>query len=309
MLKPFHLFTVDVEDWPQSALDHTLPVGDRVVASTCALLDLLAEAGVRATFFVLGKVAEAHPGLARKIADAGHEIGTHGYSHESLHSMPDATFREELHRSVETLREQTAQPVSGHRAADFSISSRSLHLLEHLGEEGLLYDSSIFPIRHPRYGMSAAWRYPHKIRCASGLMLTEFPIATIRFSRMVLPGAGGGYLRLFPFWWTDLTMRRLGREGAPATCYFHPYELDVTEMEEIPHRVPFLFRWSQSANRRTVRSKLRRLLSTHRFVTMGEAYKSLNKYHLELALDLGKAPALYRPEPKPKPTRCFSPAI
>jgi polysaccharide deacetylase family protein (PEP-CTERM system associated) len=307
MLQPFHLLTIDVEDWPQSALNHALPVGDRVVANTSLFLKCLAEAGVRATFFVLGKVAEAHPKLAREIAEAGHEIGTHGYSHDSIDCMPINTFKEELHRSVEILRDQTGQPVLGHRAADFSISSRSLHLLECLGEEGLAYDSSIFPIRHPRYGVSEAWRHPHYIRCASGRMLTEFPIATIRFSRMILPGAGGGYFRLFPFWWTDLTMRRLEREGAPATCYFHPYELDVTEMRETPHRVPFLFRLSQSVNRRSVRNKLRKLLSTFRFVTMREAYEALRKDHLELALDLGTAPSVYRPEPKAK--GCFSPAV
>ena len=307
MLHPFHMLTVDVEDWSQSTLDRTLPIGDRVVASTRSLLDLLAEAGVRATFFVLGKVAEVHPKLAREIAAAGHEIGTHGYSHDSLDSMPIKRFKEELHRSVEVLREQTAQPVLGHRAADFSISSHSLHLLECLGEENLVYDSSIFPIRHPRYGVSEAWRHPHNIHCASGRMLTEFPLATVRFSRMILPGAGGGYFRLFPFWWTNLTMRRLEREGVPATCYFHPYELDVAEMDEIPHRVPLLFRWSQGVNRRSVRSKLRKLLSTYRFVTMGEAYEVLNKDRLEVALDLGTAPTVYRPEPRPR--GCFSPAV
>lgn len=305
MLHPFHLMTVDVEDWPQSTFDHALPIGDRVVWSTRLLLELLAEAGVHATFFVLGKVAEVHPGLAREIADAGHEIGTHGYSHESLDSMPVRIFKEELHRSVEILREQTSQPVLGHRAADFSISNRSLHLFELLGEEGLTYDSSIFPIRHPRYGVSEAWRHPHRIRCASGQMLTEFPIATIRFSRMILPGAGGGYFRLFPFWWTDFTMRKLEREGAPATCYFHPYELDVTEMDEIPYRVPLLLRLSQSTNRRSVRSKLRKLLAAFRFITMGEAYEALKKDQLEIALDLEKAPAAYRSEPIGR--GCFSP--
>ncbi len=307
MLKPFHLLTVDVEDWPQSALDHSLPVGDRVIANTRSFLECLAEAGARATFFVLGKVAEAHPKLAREIAEAGHEIGTHGYSHNSVDSMPLNTFKHELHRSVEILRDQTGQPVFGHRAADFSISSRSFHLLESLGEEGLVYDSSIFPIRHPRYGVSEAWRHPHYIRCASGRMLMEFPMATVRFSKVILPGAGGGYFRLFPYWWTELTVRRLAREGAPATCYFHPYELDVTEMAEIPHRVPLLFRWSQTANRRSVRNKLRKLLASFRFVTMGEAYKALSKGHLDLALDLGTEPSVYRPEPRAK--GCFSPAV
>ena len=100
-------------------------------------------------------------------------------------------------------------------------------------------------------------------------------------------------------------MRRLERR-ALATCYFHPYELDHTEMDEIPHRVPLLFRWSQSVNRRSVRNKLRNLLSAFRFVTMGEAYEALNKDHLKLALDLVTAPIVYLPEPKPK--SCFSPA-
>ena len=307
MTRPFHLLTIDVEDWPQSSLDQALPVGDRVVASTRSFLELLAEAGVRATFFVLGKVAEAHPGLAREIAEAGHEIGTHGHSHHSLNTMSAGTFREELHRSVEILRAQTGQPVLGHRAADFSLSIRSLHLLECLGEEGLVYDSSIFPIRHPRYGVADAWRHPHKIRCASGRILTEFPVATLRLSSIILPGAGGGYFRLFPYWWTNLTMRRLEREGAPSTCYFHPYELDVSEMDEIPYRVPVLFRWSQSANRRSVRPKLRKLLTAYRFVTMGAAYEVLHTDHLDLALDLGKAPTVYLPEPRQK--GCVSPAV
>lgn len=208
MTPPSHLLTVDVEDWPQSTLDHALPISHRVVASTHALLELLDDAGVRATFFVLGKVAEAYPTLARDIVAAGHEVGTHGYSHESVEAMPVGTFREELHRSVELLRQQTGHPVLGHRAADFSISSQSLHLLEYLGEEGLMYDSSIFPVRHPRYGVPGAWRMPHRVGCASGRTLIEFPLATYHVANMALPAAGGGYFRLFPFWWTRLTDRK-----------------------------------------------------------------------------------------------------
>lgn len=113
--------------------------------------------------------------------------------------MPIGTFKEELHRSVEVLREQTAQPVLGDRAADFSFSIRSLHLFEFFAQKGLVYDSSIIPIRHPRYGIPDALRYPHRIRCASEQLLTEFPIPMIRLSRMVLPGVGGEYFRLFPF--------------------------------------------------------------------------------------------------------------
>ncbi len=298
MTQPYHLFTVDVEDWPQSTLDHTLPIGTRVVANTHALLELLDEAKVRGTFFVLGKVAEAHPTLAREIAAAGHEIGTHGYSHESVEAMPVARFREELHRSVSMLRQQTGQPVVGHRAADFSISARSLHLLEYLSAEGLTYDSSIFPIRHPRYGVPGAWRTPHQVRCASGRMLVEFPMATLQVARMVLPVAGGGYLRLFPYWWTQLALRGMERAGRPATCYMHPYELDVTEFDEIPYQVPTQLRWTQSTNRKSVRAKLRRLLATFRFSTMAAACQMLQAAPLAIGLDLTTSPVAYGPQPE-----------
>ena len=292
MTDAFHLLTIDVEDWPQSTLNHSLPISGRVVANTHAVLELLEEANVRATFFVLGKVAEIHPQLSGDIVARGHEIGTHGYSHESAEKMPLSRFREELHKSVDLLRQQTGQPVIGHRAADFSISQRSLHLLECLVDEGLAYDSSIFPIRHPRYGIPRARRHPHLIRCASGRTLIEFPLSTIRVAKIALPAAGGGYFRLFPFWWTRLTLRALEREGSPGTCYLHPYELDFTEMDEIQYRVPTLLRWSQSANRRSVRSKLQRLLSTFRFITMSVACDFLGP-QMGVGLELAKAPLTY----------------
>ena len=294
---PFHLLSIDVEDWPQSTLDHTLPIGSKVVDNTHVLLDLFSELQVRATFFVLGKVAEEYPTLARRISEAGHEVGTHGYSHESVEHMPVARFRNELHRSVEMLRQQTGQPVFGHRAADFSISRNSLHLLEYLSQEGLTYDSSIFPIRHPRYGVPRAWRYPHGIRCASGHMLVEFPLATIRFARMALPAAGGGYLRLFPYLWTRFGFRALEREGSPATCYLHPYEVNSSEMAQLPYRVPILLRWSQGANRGSVIPKLRRLLAEFRFLPMAEACEGLSAGQLKVGLDLRRNPVRYEPCP------------
>jgi polysaccharide deacetylase family protein (PEP-CTERM system associated) len=297
MIEAFHLLSIDVEDWPQSTLDHSLPISDRVVVNTHVLLDLLAESGVQATFFVLGKVAEAHPSLAMEIAAAGHEVGTHGYSHESVEAMPVDRFRAELHRSVETLRQQTGQAVLGHRAADFSISGRSLHLLEHLAGEGLAYDSSIFPVRHPRYGVPGAWRVPHRVQCASGRMLIEFPLSTIHLVGLVLPAAGGGYLRLFPYGWTSLALRTLQGQGTPATCYIHPYEIDSAELNEIPYRVPTLLRWSQGTNRRSVRHKLRKLLSEFRFVPMAVACQMLPAERLNVGLDLGKAPVVYGPRP------------
>ncbi len=298
MIQPFHLLTVDVEDWPQSTLDHSLSIGNRVVANTRALLEIMAEADVRATFFVLGKVAEAHPELAREIAAAGHDVGTHGYSHESIEKMSKARFREELHRSVDVLRQQIGRSILGHRAADFSISGQFLNILEWLSEEGLTYDSSIFPVWHPRYGVPGAWRYPHRIRCASGRMLIEFPLATIRFSGINLPAAGGGYFRLLPYWWTSLALGMLEKQRSPATCYLHPYEIDTSELDEIPYRVPAILRWSQGTNRRSVRGKLRKLLSSFRFITLAEASEKFLSAELEVGLDLGRSPASYGSQPR-----------
>lgn len=294
--EPFHFFSVDVEDWPQSTLNHSLPIGNRVVANTETLLDMMAEHGVKGTFFVLGKVAEKYPSLVKSIAKAGHEVGTHGYSHEPLDKMPLVKFREELHKSVDLLRQQAGEPILGHRAADFSISRSALHLFDVMEQEGIVYDSSIFPIRHPRYGIADAWRVPHLIQCSSGRTITEVPLATIQWGRMVLPGAGGGYLRLLPYWWTDRIFTDLETEGHPTACYMHPYELDVTELKEISYEVPLVLYWSQSANRKTVRSKLKKLFAKRRFVTMAEfCGRSETKQQLRTALDISKPSPRYVP--------------
>lgn len=289
-----HILTVDVEDWPQSTLDHSLPIGERVVSNTLALLDLFAESGTRATFFVLGKVAESHPELAKEIARAGHEVGTHGYSHESVEKMTARRFKEELHRSVEVLADQTGAPVYGHRAADFSISQRRLYFLEFLLEAGLSYDSSIFPVRHPRYGVNGAYRHPHLIRTMSRRLLLEFPPATLKLGPFNLPGAGGGYFRLFPYWWTQFTLWASERSQYPATCYFHPYEIDDQEIHEISYCIPTMLRLGQFTNRCTVKGKLRRMLREFKFIPMIEAAKALDTNKLPIALDLAILPNRYK---------------
>jgi len=293
MISSAHLLTIDVEDWPQSTLDHDLPIGDRVVTNTNRLLEILAEANVRGTFFVLGKVAERYPKLSREITAAGHEVATHGFSHESVEDMPIKRFKEELHRSVELLRQQVGQTILGHRAADFSISNRSFHLLECLAEEGLVYDSSIFPIQHPRYGIPGACRRPHLVRTSSNSLLVEFPLPTIGVGKLTLPVAGGGYFRCFPYWWTKLTLRRIGAEGFLAACYLHPYELDTLELKETPYLIPTNLRWSQFTNRKSVKPKLVRLLRDFRFQTMGEACKQMRS-KLQVGLDLQNCPISYQ---------------
>jgi hypothetical protein len=125
-------------------------------------------------------------------------------------------------------------------------------------------------------------------------MLVEFPPATVRLRRFVLPAAGGGYLRLFPYWWTRLALRTFERERTSATCYLHPYEIDTSELNNLPYRVPTFLRWSQGTNRQSVLSKLRWLLSEFRFVPMGEAFTTPEVERLAVGLDLGRSPVTYK---------------
>ena len=288
-----HILTVDVEDSPQSTLDNGVAAGERVVMNTLALLELLDEAGARATFFVLGKVAERHRQLALEIARAGHEVATHGYSHESLASMSAKQFREELHRSVEILRDQTGEPVSGHRAADFSMSSKRLYYLEYLLREGLSYDSSIVPIRNPRYGIPGAYPYPHLIRSASRQRLIEFPPATMKLGGIRLTSAGGGYFRVLPYWLSKFTLSSFERSQHPATFYLDSYEMDAREIVPTVNAALAALHLRRFLQCASIRPKLRRLLTDFRFATMGEACKSLTEEELPVALDLAVLPIRY----------------
>jgi polysaccharide deacetylase family protein (PEP-CTERM system associated) len=221
--------TVDVEDWHQLAsaklLGRTVPASKRVVANTHRILDVLAEHNVRATFFVLGTVAERFPDLVRRIVREGHEVGTHGYSHRLVSAMTPQAFDAELRHSISILEEIAREPVWGHRAAEFSLNDSTHWALEIMAAAGLRYDSSVFPIRHPRYGMPAAPRHPHLIRTPMG-SLVEFPLATAKVLGQNVPVAGGGYLRILPLSMIHWGIRALNREGQPAVIYVHPYEFD-----------------------------------------------------------------------------------
>ena len=255
-----NILSFDVEDWPQSTLDLSLPVSRRVCDNTYRLLDLLGEAGARGTFFVLGLVVEAFPDLVRRIRDAGHELASHGYSHRRVDRMQPEEFRADLRRSLSLIEDAAGERVLGYRAPDFSIGGRSFWALEILAEEGILYDSSIFPISGPRYGVRAAFTVPFRVRSAFSMEFVEFPLTTISCLRNRLPAAGGGYFRLLPYRVSRAAIARINRQGVPATTYFHPYELDPTEFEDSPHRIPFFLRLSQGLMRTRVEGRLRRIL-------------------------------------------------
>ena len=211
--------TVDVEDYFQvSAFDDVVPRDQwtqresRVVASTDRLLELFADAGVRATFFILGWVATKHPDLVRRIAAAGHEVASHGYGHRLVYDLTRQEFTEDVRRSRDVLAEITGRRILGYRAPSFSVTARSLWALDVLLEEGFVYDASIFPIHHDRYGIPTAPRHFHARELALG-KLWECPSSTVRLGGTNLPVGGGGYFRLLPFAWTRWGM--LGELGVP----------------------------------------------------------------------------------------------
>jgi polysaccharide deacetylase family protein (PEP-CTERM system associated) len=255
-----NILTFDVEDWPQSTVDASLPVTRRVCDNTCRVLDILAGAGVRGTFFVLGLVAETFPGLVRRIRDGGHEVASHGQSHRPVCGMRPEEFRADLRRSIASIEDAGGTPVLGYRAPDFSIGEGDLWALEVMAEEGLRYDSSIFPFAGPRYGVRAAFALPFRVLLASGSQFVEFPLTTIDCLGLRLPAAGGGYFRLAPYRVSRAAIARLNRRGAPATSYFHPYELDTEEIARSPQAIPWSLRLSQGLMRSRVAGKLRRLL-------------------------------------------------
>jgi len=224
-----HGLSVDVEDWHQLMARRLtgswVPPSDAVVYLTETILNLLARRGVLATFFIVGNLAEAKPELVRAIAQAGHEVATHGHSHVRVdHLTPDA-FRLEVRRSVAVLQETSGQRILGHRAPEFSINRRSLWALRILAEEGLSYDSSVVPMWSRPPGVTDDGdRRPHRIALSSGSLI-EFPLATLEVRGWRLPAAGGGYFRLWPYVITREAIRRLDRKGIPAIVYLHPYDL------------------------------------------------------------------------------------
>ena len=202
----------------------------RVERNTRHILDMLDSFSIKATFFMLGWVAERLPELAKEIHSRGHEIACHGYGHELIYVIGPERFRADIRRSKALLEDQCGVPVNGYRAPSYSITKQSLWALDILVEEGFKYDSSIFPVLHDTYGIPEAERFPQTLRTTSG-PLVEFPLTTLPFQlgwkKMRLPIAGGGYLRLLPVGIIRNGIKKINRiEKQPAVLYFHPWEID-----------------------------------------------------------------------------------
>ena len=271
--------TVDVEEHFQvSAFEGAVRREDwdrlpsRVEANTARILDVCGEAGVRATFFVLGWIAERHPGLVRRIAADGHEIACHGYSHDLVHTQSEARFREETARSKALLEDVGGVPVIGYRAASFSIRASTLWAAEVLVDLGFAYDSSLYPVVHDRYGIPGAPRHPYLLRTPGGRQIVEVPPSTIRVAGITLPVAGGGYLRLYPLAFTRWAIDRIHRrDGMPAVIYVHPWE---TDPDQPRMNGPLLSRMRHYVGLRTTVPKLRSLAGCLRLAPMRELVAS-----------------------------------
>jgi polysaccharide deacetylase family protein (PEP-CTERM system associated) len=275
-------FTVDVEDYFQvegfaNAIDRSSWDGfrTRVGANTSSLLEMLARHGVRATFFVLGWVARKHPEIVRQIAASGHEVASHGMSHRLIYTQTPEEFRRETRDAKALLEDLSQAPVLGYRAATYSITKRSLWALDVLCEEGFRYDSSIFPMRHDRYGIHDAETRPHVLTTPGGGRLVEFPISVLRCYGAKLPIAGGGYFRLFPYRFTRWALRKLNAQQQEFVFYVHPWEIDPAQPRV--DKAGAVSRFRHYLNLDRCAQRLGRLLGDFEFDTM---YSVLAKRNL-----------------------------
>lgn len=264
-------FTVDVEDYFHvSAFSSCIRPDDwdhydcRVEQSTRTVLQIAAETNTVGTFFVLGWVAERYPELVREIQSAGHEIGCHSQQHQLVYELGPDRFRADLRTSRDVLQQITGTPIRLYRSPSFSVTRKSLWALPILAEEGFTIDSSIYPVRHDRYGIPDAPRQPFLYDTPSGA-IAEFPGMVCNVGATNVPVGGGGYLRLLPWFVTERMLRQVRRQGRPLNVYIHPWEFDP-QQPRIKASLKSRFRHYQNLS--TTAPKIRAMLQQFRLTKM-----------------------------------------
>ncbi len=287
-----HCLTFDIEEHFQvSAFDspmrrrHWDHFESRVERNTSKLLELLAVRDIRATFFVLGWVAERHQRLIRTIVQEGHEVASHGYAHEMVMAQTPATFREDIRKAKKILEDVSGNTVLGYRAPTFSISSETSWALPILVEEGFVYDSRVFPIWHDRYGWQDAHPWYHRVDTKAGA-IWEIPPSTVNFAGRRIPIAGGGYLRLYPSWLLRRWMKQVEDEGQPLVMYLHPWELDPDQPRM---NGPLLSRVRHYFNLHKTEARLMQLLREFRFGPIREVIEPVNQHLSSLQPERSRA--------------------
>jgi len=272
MTRVTNAMTVDVEDYfqvsafrDQIAHEAWSSFESRVVMNTRRVLDVFDDGATKATFFVLGWVADHHPGLVREIVARGHEIACHGYSHALIYGQSIDVFAEETHRAKSLLEDQAQQRVIGYRAASFSITEASRWALDVLAEAGFEYDSSMYPVRHDLYGTAVQSAGPHRITAPGGATLVEFPMTTRSLFGVTLPISGGGYFRLYPYRLSAHLLEAVNRDTEPFVFYLHPWEFDP---EQPRINAPLKSRFRHYTNLHSCEGKVRTLLRDFSFAPM-----------------------------------------
>lgn len=277
---PVHCLTFDVEEHFQvNAFDSEArrrswgTSESRVERSTEKLLALLERHRYRATFFVLGWIAERHASLVQRIAAAGHEVASHGYGHEIITRLSPDAFREDVRKAKKILEDVIGAPIYGYRAPSFTIMPDTAWALEVLAQEGHRWDSSVVPIIHDVYGWPGADPFPHRIDTPSG-PLFELPPSTAKGVGARLPVGGGGYFRFYPYPLVRYFLRRIEAQGQPIVFYLHPWELDAEQPRMEGKRLS-VYRHYLNLDR--VEGRLERLLDDFRFASVGDALPALER--------------------------------
>ena len=295
-----NVLTIDVEDYFHvAALAKSISVSEwdniasRVEKNTHSLLAQFAKYNVKATFFILGWIAERYPGLVKEIETCGHEIASHGYSHQLIYSQSPEVFKKETFESKKLLEDIIGKPIKGYRAASYSITNRSLWALDILAEAGFTYDSSIFPIRHDNYGIPGSPTEPHILKTPNGEQLIEYPLSTYKLIGQTVPVAGGGYFRLYPYWLSKYFYKNLNRTSKSFVFYLHPWEIDPEQAgRECPGRAGKDWRFAEQPrikaswfsefrhynNLDKCEKRLNKLLNDFDFITMDEKLEELGLY-------------------------------
>ncbi|AWW74896.1 polysaccharide deacetylase [Erythrobacter sp. KY5] len=224
--------SVDVEDWFQVGAFETVidradwdSISTRVEDNIARILDLFGEAGVKGTFFTLGWIAERHPSMVRRIAEAGHEIASHGYDHARVFTFERKAFADDIRKAREILEDCSGQEVTGYRAPSFSVDPRCLWAFEELAEQGYAYSSSVAPVRHDHYGWRDAPRFA--FNPVEGSDLVEIPVTTAMLGKRRVGAGGGGFFRVLPYAFSRWAIRQVNKvDQRPAVFYFHPWEVD-----------------------------------------------------------------------------------
>ncbi len=263
--------TIDFEDWYQGLtststnLDKWDDYEKRLEIGAGWLLATLEAHAAKATFFIVGQVAREHPHLVCRIVEKGHRLALHGNKHQLIYKMTREEFREDLRNNLEAIKNACGVLPSGYRAPCFSITKQTTWFWEELAAYGLNFDSSVFPISNPLYGLADAPRMPHIISTVSG-PVQEFPVSTVRLLGVNLPFSGGFYFRALPYRLIKELTLNLNKDGTPVVFYFHPWEFDPDQ--PVSPTTTLRERLSHYGRLRATRPKFLKLLKDFKFVPL-----------------------------------------